>query len=68
MNDITKIELLESVDVSWSKHKKKYRSSASINIEGYKISIETKYFKTIDQAVTDIKERISNAVLKFYKE
>ena len=60
-------EILEEVDISYIKQKNKYRSSAVIKIKGYTLLIEQKYVETIDEAVNDIKIRISKAVQEFNK-
>jgi len=65
---IERTELIEGVNVAYSKHKKDFYSSAKLRIDGYVIELESMHFPTIDEAVSSIKTRIVEAIDKFYQE
>lgn len=59
-------ELLEDLNIYYSK-KYGFYGKAILNIDGYEVTVKTDYFDVIDSAVTAIKEKVSEAVVRFNK-
>lgn len=61
-----KIGILQKISINYDPKKSSYWTRGEIIINGYKIEIEPKWdIKTLDKAVKDIKERITEAALNF---
>lgn len=60
-----KHKLVNKIRVIYSDHSEDFYCNAELSIDGYQIKIVDKHFPTIDEAVEDIKNRVSEACLKF---
>lgn len=63
--DIQEIKMIKSIRVCWSECSEDFYCNAELRIDGYAIKLDDAHFPTIDEAVKDIKNRVSEAVMKF---
>ena len=64
---LEKKQLLENVTVAYNSYKNTFDCRAEIRLDDYTVKIPTKSFHTIEEAVTDIKKRVIEAIARFYE-